>query len=380
MLLTDVCCQNMFRLSRNGIFIFILILSKPLTVPAGSESALSDNLSVPGYKDLTIGGVIKPHLQLLHHNEKESFHAMKWRLLGMNKKETETTVAQNPAPASNSASDNIRTALPDLNHKWQSLLPFFGAGAEKKGYKLPYAIGVIPGFYFGKRHIKVSNTQVTIAGFTIPADRLAKVKVKSREKNWSLRIDSWIFPFLSVYALGGYTRQYTDAAISIGFIDRMSRRRGMGKKAYSMHVDLTGVTYGGGITMVGGYKNYFAALDTNYTISALNGDLIFGNRLNPEVRALLCSMRVGWRKQFGVSHMNLWVGETYWDTANTITGTPEIPVLGTVGFSLKESTIKPWSTHMGTHIEVTKTFQFILDLGTNFAGLFCITPAFMYRF
>jgi hypothetical protein len=301
-------------------------------------------------------------------------------LSSMNEKKAETRDAQNQAPAPDSVSTNVSTDQPTPEDKWQSLLPFFGSGAEERGHKLPYAIGVTPGFYYGRRHITVSNAEVAVADFTIPADGLTKIKVKSREKNWSVRMDAWIFPFLSVYALGGYTRQYTDAAISLNLIDRIRKRRGASGKEFSINVDLTGVTYGGGITLVGGYKNYFVACDSNYTISALSGDLIFGNRLSPDVKALLCSVRLGWRKQFGKSHLNLWVGETYWDTTNTIRGTPDIPVLGTVGFSLKEGTIKPWSTHMGTHIEITKTFQFMVDMGTNFSGLFCIAPAFIYRF
>jgi len=226
----------------------------------------------------------------------------------------------------------------------------------------------------------VSDARVSIGDFTIPADGLAKIRVKSREKNWSVCLDTWVFPFLSVYALGGYTRQYTEAAIGVGILDRMRYRRGAGSKEFKVQVNLTGITYGGGMTLVGGYKNYFAALDTNYTISALQGDLVFGNRLSPDVRALLCSLRLGWRKLLGVSQLSIWAGETYWDTTNTIRGNPDIPVLGKVGFSLQESTKKPWSTHIGTLIEITKTFQFMVDVGSNFSGLFCITPAFIYRF
>ncbi len=129
-------------------------------------------------------------------------------------------------------------------------------------------------------------------------------------------------------------------AIGVGLLDRIRNLRGARRKEFKVSVNLTGITYGGGMTLVGGYKNYFAALDSNYTISALQGDLVFGNRLSPDVRAILCSVRLGWRKQFSNSRLNLWVGETYWDTTNTIRGNPDIPVLGKVGFSLQESTRK----------------------------------------
>jgi hypothetical protein len=270
--------------------------------------------------------------------------------------------------------------LPDPDKKWQTLFPFFADDAEKKGHILPHAIGVTPGFYYGRRHITTSDAKLSISRATIPADNLTKIKVKSREKNWSVRIDTWVFPFLSVYALGGYTRQYTDAEIGVDLLDRIRSMRGAGRKAFRISVDLTGITYGGGVTLVGGYKNYFAAFDTNYTISALRGDLVFGNRLSPQVRAHLCSVRLGWRKQYRDSRLNLWIGETYWDTTNMIRGNPEIPFIGTVKFSIQEGTERPWSTHFGTHLEITKRVQFMVDTGSNFSGLFCITPVFIYRF
>jgi len=360
---------------------FLLLLFCPLSKSSGSEPQQPNLTSAPVPVESPVGGIsIKPNLRPSLPTNEDSSIRMKLRMSSMkeNKKETNDPRAQEPLPGLHLA--KAETAQPSPEQKWQTLFPFFGDGAEKRGHKLPYAIGVTPGFYYGRRLIKVDNAKVTLANFTIPADNITKIKVKSREKNWSVRLDTWIFPFLSLYALGGYTRQYTDAAISVDLLDRMRNMRGAGRKIYKVSVDLTGITYGGGMTLVGGYNNYFAALDSNYTVSALRGDLVLGNRLSPAVRAQLCSVRLGWRKLLRDSWLNLWVGETYWDTTNTIKGRPDIPVLGKVGFSLQESTQKPWSTHIGTHFEITKTFQFMVDMGSNFSGLFCITPALIYRF
>jgi len=359
------------------ISLFLLLICS-FSESAGSEPPQPDLASARAQAAESYNR--KPDLRPSLFDNEESSAMMKWRMCSMDEKKEETHDPQAPAPLPSSDISKAGTAQPIPEHTWQSLFPFFGAGAEKRGYKLPYAIGVTPGFYYGRRHIKASNAKVAIANFTIPADKLTKIKVKSREKNWSVRLDAWVFPFLSVYALGGYTRQYTEAAINVDLLDRMRNRLGASRKEFSVKVNLTGITYGGGMTLVGGYKNYFAALDTNYTISALQGDLIFGNRLSPDVRALLCSFRLGWRKLLGVSQLIIWVGETYWDTTNTIKGNPDIPVLGKVGFSLQESTVKPWSTHIGAHLEITQTLQFMVDMGSNFSGLFCITPAFIYRF
>jgi hypothetical protein len=357
---------------------FLIPLFCPFSEAAGSEPLLPD--SVPVRVQTAESSNHKLDLQPSFIYKKDSSVRMKWHLSSMNEKKQAMNNPEAAQPRPGPAISTSGTAQTNLEQKWQTLFPFLGAEAEKRGYKLPYAIGVTPGFYYGRRHIKASDAKVTVADYSISADKLTKIKVKSREKNWSVRLDAWIFPFLSVYALGGYTRQYTDAAISLDLLDRIRTLRGAGRKDFKLSVHLTGITYGGGMTLVGGYKNYFAAFDTNYTISALRGDLVFGNRLSPDVKAVLCSLRLGWRKQICDSWMNFWIGETYWDTTNTITGHPDIPVLGTVGFSLKEGTIKPWSTHIGTHLEITKTFQFMVDMGSNFSGLFCITPVFIYRF
>jgi hypothetical protein len=374
------------RIRPSFVHLIILLYSfVPLFFPfpesAGSEPPLFSYASARVQAESPAGSIlIKPDLRPSLFDDEESSARMKWRMSVMNEKKQEADVPQGTELLPVSVSAKPDTVQPDPEQKWQTLFPIFGAGAEKRGHKLPYAIGVTPGFYYGRRHIKVDNAKVSLADFTISADNITKIKVKSREKNWSVRLDTWIFPFLSLYALGGYTRQYTDAAISVNLLDRIRNFRGAGRKAFKVSVDLTGITYGGGITLVGGYKNYFAALDSNYTISALRGDLVLGNRLSPAVRAHLCSIRIGWRKQLRCSWLNFWIGETYWDTTNTIKGRPDIPVLGKVGFSLQESTKKPWSTHIGTHFELTKTLQFMVDMGSNFSGLFCITPAFIYRF
>jgi hypothetical protein len=358
-----------------------LLVFSPYTVAAaGKDSLLSAGASAKGESEPPKLNLIQPDFHLLQHDGKESSQIMRLLASSTNENEADTNDPQKPIPQRNAVSTLAAAHQPSSHDRWPYFLPIWGVDAEKRGHKLPYSIGVTPGFYYGKRHIKVTDANVYIAGRTISAAGLTKIKVRSKEQNWSVRLDTWVFPFLSFYALCGYTRQQTDASIGVNLIDRIRSRRGANSRYFKIPVDLTGITYGGGITLVGGYKKYFTAFDSNYTISALHGDLILGNKFSPDVKALLCSLRLGWREKIGASRLNLWIGETYWDTTNKITGNPYIPVVGKVGFSLTESTKRPWSTHIGTHIEITKTVQFMVDMGTNFRGLFSVTPAFMFRF
>jgi hypothetical protein len=356
----------------------LLALLPYVIAEAGQKSILAAGASAQRESESQNYSLAQPDLHLPNPDENSRIQL---RLAGAAYgSEADTDNPHNTPPSPDAVPATVASHQPSAHDRWPYFLPIWGVDAEKRGHKLPYSIGVTPGFYFGQRHIKVTDPEVYIAGRTISADRLARIKVTSRELNWSVRLDTWVFPFLSLYALCGYTRQYTDASIGVNLLDRIRNRRGAGSRFFRLSVDLTGITYGGGITLVGGYKKFFTAFDSNYTVSALHGDLIFGNKLSPDVKALLCSIRLGWREQIGKSHLNFWIGETYWDTANRIASNPEIPVVGKVGFSLTESTKRPWSTHIGTHVEITQAFQFMVDMGTNFRGLFSVTPAFICRF
>jgi hypothetical protein len=399
-----------------GLLLFLLVLTPYPAAAVGEESLLSAGMAAKGETEAQKYSLIQPDLHLLHRyvprkprlvgrdesarNEisvliagmpravreeyqyggKESAQIMRLLASSTNENEADTNNTQKPIHPLSAVSATVAAHQPSSHDRWPYFLPFLGVGAEKRGYKLPYSFGVTPGFYSGKRHIKVTDANVYIAGRTIPAAGLTKIKVRSRELNWSVRLDTWVFPFLSLYALCGYTRQHTDASIGVNLIDNILSRRGGSSRYFKIPVDLTGITYGGGITLVGGYKKFFTAFDSNYTVSALHGDLILGNKFSPDVKALLCSTRLGWREKIGRYSLNFWIGETYWDTTNRIASNLEIPVVGKVGFSLMESTKRPWSTHIGTHVEISQTFQFMVDMGTNFRGLFCIAPAFICRF
>ena len=367
-----------FIVSQCSILLVLLALLPCAIAEAGQKSILPAGASAQRESEPQDFSLAQPDLHLPSPDKKST---IQMRLANAaHESEAETNNPNNNTPSPNTVPATVAAHQPSSHDRWPYFLPFLGVGAEKRGHKLPYSFGVSPGFYFGKRHIRVTDPKVYIAGRTIPADGLTKIKVKSREQNWSVRLDTWVFPFLSFYALCGYTRQHTDASIGVNLIDRIRSRRGAGSRYFRLPVDLTGTTYGGGITLVGGYKKFFTALDSNYTISALRGDLILGNEFSPDLRAVLCSIRLGWREKIRKSSLNFWIGETYWDTTNKITGNPYIPVVGRVGFSLTESTKRPWSTHIGTHLEITQTFQFMVDMGTNFRGLFAVTPAFMFRF
>jgi len=89
-------------------------------------------------------------------------------------------------------------------------------------------------------------------------------------------------------------------------------------------VVLDGFVGGGGITVAGGYRQFFVTADVSYTQT----DMGFDDRF----RALIASARVGWNGKVGTIPLRLWVGGAYWDTKNTAKSTVDVPGVGAVRF------------------------------------------------
>ena len=261
-----------------------------------------------------------------------------------------------------------------------SLLPFWAEEAKKRGYELPRPLGVSGSFFFGTRDIEVDSADVAIGNVTLPVDKYASIDVKSKEKNWSTRFDAWIFPFLNVYFLAGYTIQQTDVDIDPHIGTVLPLLPPLVPNHIGINLDLDGITYGGGTTLAGGNKQFFFVVDANYTISDLEGEEAGGLNIDQQVDALLVSIRIGRRTSFRKTKLNLWLGGTYWGIGQTVDGKAEVPLLGDIDFEIEESPAHHFSAHIGSHIEFTQHFNFLCDVGSNFSDIFTITPALMYRF
>jgi hypothetical protein len=267
----------------------------------------------------------------------------------------------------------------DDNQRWSSFLPIFAEAAKKRGHELPLPCGVSASFFFANRDIDVDRADVDIRNASLAIDRFASIRVKSEEINWSMRFDAWILPFMNLYLVGGYSKQQSEVGIDINTVSGPSRR-GLIPNHVGIDLDVDGTTYGGGVTFAVGAKTYFFVLDTNYTISDLEGDLIRSNTFDQQVDALLVSPRLGWRGTINSIQSSIWIGGTYWGISQTVDGQVQLPLLGRVDFEVDESPSDPFSYHLGTHIAFTKYFNFVCDIGSNFSDMFSVTPSLMFRF
>lgn len=129
---------------------------------------------------------------------------------------------------------------------------------------------------------------------------------------------------------------------------------------------LDGFAGGGGITVAGGYRQFFVTADVNYTQSEMGFDDRF--------RALIASARAGGNGKAGAIPLRLWVGGAYWDTKNTAKSTVDVPGVGAVRFEADQGPKNPWNMVVGMSSSLHRRFELFAEYGfspgdlTFFAG------------
>lgn len=167
-----------------------------------------------------------------------------------------------------------------------------------------------------------------------------------------MRADVWLFPFLNLYGIGGYSGGKADLNLTV-----LPGVQGLSQKVRIPTIEYEGPTYGGGAVLAGGYKKLFVMVDCNYTITDL--DL-----LDSDVDTLVVDWRIGWRQRLGRVHGSLWLGAMYQNASQTMTGTvflsPEDPPLR---FEVDQTTDKPWNLLIGTQWELGRHWWVLVEGG-----------------
>ncbi|EDL51092.1 hypothetical protein VSAK1_00470 [Vibrio mediterranei AK1] len=134
------------------------------------------------------------------------------------------------------ASDELKQQVErEKNQAHWSGLPVWGEQARDLGYELPIPVGF--GIYMNSQDVEYVATDdfnLTAVGgmlgnfgkslrdpcrpncsnsFSIPSEN---VKITGQDKSVQLRLDAWVFPFLNIYGLAGYTQGNKKIGINIG--------------------------------------------------------------------------------------------------------------------------------------------------------------------
>jgi hypothetical protein len=128
-------------------------------------------------------------------------------------------------------------------------LPIWGKEARERGFDLPLPLGVGLTYTYIRQNMVVSD--VAIAGRPLgvtlrDADTVTDTGV--------FRADAWLFPFLNIYALVGYTSGVTRPVLVLP-----------NGQLLASDVKYSRSSWGAGATVAGGWKSFFGTVDANWT-------------------------------------------------------------------------------------------------------------------
>ncbi|MEM6671809.1 MAG: hypothetical protein AAF726_03140 [Planctomycetota bacterium] len=244
-------------------------------------------------------------------------------------------------------------AAPSQGHETSTeefFLPFFGEAARERGYDLPRPVGMGVNVMFINRPTEITSVQAGINGGGLNEIEFLGFDAEASVRTIISRLDAWVLPMVNVYLLGGYIWNTSQVRMTVDL-------PGASGTPVNFEGDLEGPTYGGGITVAGGYKEFFATADANYTKSELGG-------LN-DFEAALYTIRIGWNTKFGDDPLRLYTGATYWDTKRTISGSITTPGPGiqSVEFAVDQEPVDPITVILGTTLTVNDHLWIMLEFG-----------------
>jgi hypothetical protein len=261
-------------------------------------------------------------------------------------------------------STSVFAAEPTLStneDRWSSFLPIGAEKAREHGYGLPLPFGVGVNFMNIWQDYDIKSIDLTLQGpVPIPIEGVQVSTASGTAMSVDGRIDAWVFPFLNVYGVAGYTRGDSTAqalvpASSLGMFGITNDLR------FPFTLDYEGVTYGGGLTLVGGYKEFFASMDYNYTVTQLNvaDSLITAN---------VFTTRLGWNGQIGRFQGAAWLGSMYQGIAQKFRGDLDValpPLPGTlpVQYAVDQEATDPWNMLAGVQWHISKHFDLAVEGG-----------------
>ena len=244
--------------------------------------------------------------------------------------------------------------------------------ALKRGHELPLPFGVgliLTGI--DNREIDVSDVRIGVDDSTQSVSEFATLGSTSTVFNSNLRFDTWLLPFLNVYALVGYV--HNESATDIHVV-----LPGPGPLPGDISVDtqvdtsLDGYVGGVGMTLAGGYKWFFVVADYNYSRADLGFDDNFTARIG--------SLRAGWQGKAGGRPLQTWLGVGKWDTAATASGHADLDDGRRLTFEADQHPRTEWMYELGVNFMPNKRWQLFADFATDFNGGYALILGPTWRF
>ena len=186
----------------------------------------------------------------------------------------------------------------------------------------------------------------------------------------ALRLDAWVLPFLNLYLMaGGGT---TDTSLrTLVAIDPPIGEPVEIEVVKDEQVE--GGMLGVGATTVVGGDNWFAMLDANY--SRLDVDAF-----DDGIDAWLYSARLGWHGPSSWGPARAWGGLMYMESGRTLQLSEDFPVIGNTRIEVDQQPVDPLTFQFGASVTVSRNWDLLVEVGSNFDDAFVAVASCAYRF
>ena len=252
----------------------------------------------------------------------------------------------------------------DVAH-WSGL-PIWEIEARERGFELPLPLGIAGNAFTARQNFGVPK--VTLGGSgggLLNIGGLVRVEnADIRETAWTARIDSWVFPFLDLYAIVGYVDGQAD-------LDLRPTVFPIAPAKYELNLNFEGPTVGFGGTLAAGFRPIedrptilFGLTDLNFTRTFLDFDPLVES-LDP-VDVMVFSTRLGVRERLlensslGDVHAAVWGGAMYQGVQEVMTG--QLGILD-LNFHANVEAVNPWSTIVGGRLEIGRNAALTIEAG-----------------
>ena len=248
-------------------------------------------------------------------------------------------------------------------------VPIWGEAVREKGFDLPLPFGAGVNLVFMEQNVELRNVKVGVGGPLIEVEGLEFSGAQTHDAAVTARLDMWLLPFANIYGIFGTVNGEAELDLDIGAVIGGLPPIGLPPifqpgSSVDLNIDYNGTTFGGGVTLAGGYKNFFASVDANYTYSKI--DVVDG-----DIKVYTISPRVGvYYDPVSVpGSLAAWVGGMYMRYRQTVTDDinlqefdPQLPSVE-IDFELDIKNDTPWNFIFGGQWSITKRWQFMAEGG-----------------
>lgn len=279
--------------------------------------------------------------------------------------------------------------------EWNRTLPILGGKLVEMGYDLPLPFGVSVSYAGVNQAMNLRDIQIGFNGSEKqPFEFVTFDNVQSNSHSAQVLLDFWLFPFMNIYGLVGYVGGdvpmdvYLDGNLILEHLEINCDRpipnplcTLLSDKTFVLPVkgNIDAITYGFGVTLAGGWNNWFVSIPfnmnwTNQSSSDLDGYAVtvaprFGRFINLRKRG-------GFSPYLGANmlHSSYNVDGEFplYDSNDTL--------LLTIDYNVDQENLDKWTILLGFNWDITKNFAVMAEYNGFVGSRHTVITMLRFRF